>query len=103
MSSRLEEATALLQRNDDAEETANPTLLKLDTTVMTLRNRCIGWIIDSFHACNKKELVLKSFELCAADKFNYSQESLTSPAALAAFRDLPNTNPVRARRGPSRH
>ncbi|KAJ7702622.1 hypothetical protein B0H16DRAFT_1748176 [Mycena metata] len=88
----VDEATALLEHDD--EEEANPTLLKLDTTIPTLRDRCIGWIVDSFHACNKKELILKAFELCAAGEFNCSQESLTSPAALAALRDLPNTNPA---------
>jgi hypothetical protein len=25
----------------------------------TLRNRCVGWIVDAFHGCNDKELILK--------------------------------------------
>jgi hypothetical protein len=43
----------------EAEETIDPALLKLDTTLGTLRNRCTGWIVDAFHACNRKELILK--------------------------------------------
>ncbi|KAJ7731757.1 hypothetical protein B0H16DRAFT_1733125 [Mycena metata] len=57
----VDEATTLLQ-HDNEEEEANPALLKLDTTLPTLRDRCIA--------------------------------SLTSPAALAVLRDLPNTNPA---------
>ncbi|KAJ7200610.1 hypothetical protein GGX14DRAFT_372060 [Mycena pura] len=88
----VEEATALLRL--DTDDDVNPALLKLDTSILTLRNRCIGWIIDSFHACNNKELIMKSFELCAVGEFNCSQESLKSPAALAALRDLPKTDPA---------
>ncbi|KAJ6590815.1 hypothetical protein B0H10DRAFT_2197604 [Mycena sp. CBHHK59/15] len=75
----VEEASALL-RPEEGEEAVDPTILKLDTTRGTLRNRCIGWIVDAFHVCNNKDLTLKV--------------SLTSPAALAALRDLPKTNPT---------
>ncbi|KAJ7843901.1 hypothetical protein B0H14DRAFT_3868461 [Mycena olivaceomarginata] len=60
----------------------------------TLRNRCVGWIVDAFHGCNDKELILKAFEQCTAGPFNCSQASLTSPQALEALRNLPNTHPA---------
>ncbi|KAJ7258009.1 hypothetical protein C8J57DRAFT_1646529 [Mycena rebaudengoi] len=69
-------------------------LLKLDTTVGTLRDRSIGWILDAYHECNRKDLILKAFEMCAVGPFNSSHASLTSPAALAALRELPKTNPT---------
>ncbi|KAF7371625.1 DDE superfamily endonuclease [Mycena venus] len=86
------EATALL-KHKEGEDEVDFSLIKLDTTQPTLRNRCIGWMVDAYHAINK-ELVLKAWELCAAGPFNRSQASLASPAALAALRDLPNTNPT---------
>ncbi|KAJ6523242.1 hypothetical protein DFH09DRAFT_1330120 [Mycena vulgaris] len=87
------EACALLQPKN-GQAAVNPIILKLDTTRPTLRNRCVGWIVDAYHEINKKELILKSFEMCAAGEFNCSQASLTSPAALAALRELPKTNPA---------
>jgi hypothetical protein len=54
----VEEASALLNRGG-SKEAADPTVLKLDTTVGTLRNRCIGWMVDAYHGCNKKDLILK--------------------------------------------
>ncbi|KAF7349854.1 ATP-binding cassette sub-family A member 6 [Mycena venus] len=95
------EATALIAEDDDGSESdseliethSNPALLKLDTSLPTLRNRCVQWIVDAFHACNKKELVLKAWEHCAVGDFNCSQTSLTSPAALTALRELPTTDP----------
>jgi hypothetical protein len=47
--------------HNDAEtiESVEPLLLKLDTTLPTHRNRCVGWIVDAFHGCNDKELILK--------------------------------------------
>ncbi|KAJ7830292.1 hypothetical protein B0H14DRAFT_3464892 [Mycena olivaceomarginata] len=89
----VDEATALLKPKEGEDE-VDYRPIKLDTTIGTLRNRCIGWLVDAFHAVNKKEIILKSFELCAVGQFNFSQASLTSPAALAALRDLPNTNPA---------
>jgi hypothetical protein len=54
----VDEASALLKPKE-GETTVNPALLKLDTTKPTLRNRCIGWMVDAFHAINNKELILK--------------------------------------------
>lgn len=36
----------------------------------------------------------KAFELCCVGNFNLSQQSLTSPEALAALRELPKSNPA---------
>ncbi|KAJ6615663.1 hypothetical protein B0H10DRAFT_2255135 [Mycena sp. CBHHK59/15] len=89
----VDEATALLNPDEaDDNATIDPTLLKLDTTLPVLRNRCIGWMVDAFHTCNNKELILKAYELCSVGPFNCSHASLTSTAALAALRDLPKTN-----------
>ncbi|CAK5265356.1 unnamed protein product [Mycena citricolor] len=66
---------------------------KLYTTVTTLRDRCVGWIIDAFHACNDRELVQKAFEMCRAGDFNSSHASLTSPKMLEILRELPRTDP----------
>ncbi|KAJ6606756.1 hypothetical protein B0H10DRAFT_1956845 [Mycena sp. CBHHK59/15] len=89
----VDEATALLNPDEaDDNATIDPTLLKLDTTLPVLRNRCIGWMVDAFHTCNNKELILKAYELCSVGPFNCSHASLTSTAALAALRDLRKTN-----------
>ncbi|KAJ6561032.1 hypothetical protein B0H10DRAFT_2240114 [Mycena sp. CBHHK59/15] len=87
----VEEVTTLLNP-DDEDEPTNATLLKLDTTLPVLRNRCVGWIVDAFHACNNRELILKAYELCAVGTFNCSHASLTSSAASTALRELPQTN-----------
>jgi hypothetical protein len=41
-------------------DSATPDVaFKLDTTLGTLRDRCVGWILNVYHDVNKKELVLK--------------------------------------------
>jgi hypothetical protein len=85
---------------------------KLDTTLGTLRDRSVAWILNAYHDINKKELILKvcvltscckydfieclvqAFELFRVGKFNLSHASLTSPDALSALRQLPVTNPA---------
>jgi len=69
------------------------------------------WIVKAIHEIGKKELIMKvrtylthfhifntatpkAFELCHVGNFNLSQQSLTSPEALAALRELPKLNPV---------
>ncbi|KAJ6619299.1 hypothetical protein B0H10DRAFT_1742197, partial [Mycena sp. CBHHK59/15] len=44
----VEEASALL-RPEEGEDAVDPTVLKVDTTLVTLQNHCIGWIVDAFH------------------------------------------------------
>ncbi|KAJ6628212.1 hypothetical protein B0H10DRAFT_1940757 [Mycena sp. CBHHK59/15] len=89
----VEEASALLEPIE-GEEAVDPAFLKLDTTIGNLCNRCVGWMVDAYHACNSKELILKAFELCAVGQFNCSQASLTSLEALAVLLELPHTNPA---------
>lgn len=85
-------------------------MFKLDTTLGTLRDRSVGWMLNAYHDINKKELILKvsaltglrvlegsdkshqAFEMCRAGDFDLSQASLTSAQALAALRELPKTN-----------
>ncbi|KAJ6605749.1 hypothetical protein B0H10DRAFT_1957087 [Mycena sp. CBHHK59/15] len=81
----VDEATALLNPDEaDDNATIDPTLLKLDTTLPVLRNRCIGWMVDAFHTCNNKELILKAYELCSVGPFNCSHASLTSSSGAAS-------------------
>ena len=85
--------------------------IKLDNTVGTLRDRSVGWIVKAIHDISKKELIMKvrtyltrfhifntetpkAFELCRVGNFKLSQQSLTSPEALAALRELPKSNPA---------
>jgi hypothetical protein len=34
-------------------------IIKLDTTLGTLRNRAVGWVVDAIHEINKKEIIMK--------------------------------------------
>jgi hypothetical protein len=38
-------------------EKTSPALIRLDTTIGTLHNRSLQWVIDGYHAINKPELV----------------------------------------------
>jgi hypothetical protein len=46
----VNESLALLEKNQ-------PSLVRLDTTVGTLRDRAIQWVIDGYHAVNRPEIV----------------------------------------------
>jgi hypothetical protein len=35
------------------------TMLRLDTTLPTLRNRSVGWLVNAYHNINNKDLILK--------------------------------------------
>ncbi|KAG2133794.1 uncharacterized protein EDB93DRAFT_1306630, partial [Suillus bovinus] len=64
-------------------EKTSPALVRLDTTIGTLRNRSLQWVINGYHAINKPELVKQVFFMCKAGKdFNLSFESLASHEAL---------------------
>ncbi|KAJ7149283.1 hypothetical protein C8R43DRAFT_828505, partial [Mycena crocata] len=86
----VDEATKQLAAGIPADE------LKLDTTVGTLRNRSVGWVVQAFHDVNKPELIKKAWEMCrtGTGDFNLSYASLTSPEALALLRNLPKDNPA---------
>ncbi|KAJ6606771.1 hypothetical protein B0H10DRAFT_1956858 [Mycena sp. CBHHK59/15] len=72
----VDEATALLNPDEaDDNATIDPTLLKLDTTLPVLRNRCIGWMVDAFHTCNNKELILKDLFAENEEDLTYNDES----------------------------
>ncbi|KIM71114.1 hypothetical protein PILCRDRAFT_17365 [Piloderma croceum F 1598] len=69
-------------------------MLKLDTTLGTLRNRSVRWMVNAYRDINNKDLILQAWEMCRVSEFNLSHASLTSAAALTALRELPNTNPA---------
>ncbi|TFY82142.1 hypothetical protein EWM64_g1870 [Hericium alpestre] len=78
-----------LESNDD------PTELKLDSRIGTLRDRSVAWFVKAWKEISQVDLVKKSFEHCAVrGGFNLSFESLTSSAALKVLRELPQTDPV---------
>ncbi|KAF8187911.1 hypothetical protein K438DRAFT_1972604 [Mycena galopus ATCC 62051] len=66
--------------------------IKLDTTVGTLRDRSVGWVVQAIHDVGDANIITKAFEMCRVGNWNLSQASLTSPEALAGLRDLRNTN-----------
>jgi hypothetical protein len=40
-----------------------------DTSVTTLRNRVLGWLVDGFHAINNRKLIRRvGFTLCNASE-----------------------------------
>ncbi|RDB29720.1 hypothetical protein Hypma_014168 [Hypsizygus marmoreus] len=65
----------------------------IDTTLGNLHDRSVHWVVNAIHDINKKDIILKSFELCTIGKFNCSHASMISPEALAELRNLPKTNP----------
>ncbi|KAG2157714.1 uncharacterized protein EDB93DRAFT_1078161, partial [Suillus bovinus] len=66
-----------------------PALIRLDTTISTLRNRSLQWVINGYHTINKPELVKQAFFMCKAGKdFNLSFESLASREALQYLREV---------------
>ncbi|KAG2359742.1 hypothetical protein BDR07DRAFT_1360856 [Suillus spraguei] len=70
-------------------EKTSPALVRLDTTIGTLRNRSLQWVINGYHAINKPELVKQAFFMCKAGKdFSLSFESLTSREALQYLQEV---------------
>ncbi|KAG2363012.1 hypothetical protein BDR07DRAFT_1405385 [Suillus spraguei] len=79
----VEESLALLKKDEAAH------VIRLDTTLPTLRDRSLRWLINGYHAINKPDVVKQSFFQCkAGTAFNLSFESLTSREALHALRDV---------------
>ncbi|KAJ6618557.1 hypothetical protein B0H10DRAFT_2217522 [Mycena sp. CBHHK59/15] len=75
--------------------------IRLDTTVGTLRDRSIGWIVQVIHDVSDPatitqvaSTITQAFEMCRVGPWNLSQASLTSPEALAGLRELRTTNPA---------
>jgi hypothetical protein len=86
--------------------------IKLDTTIGTLRNRSVGWIVQAIHDISDPATIARvclffshvfilevrncfqAFEMCRVGNWNLSHASLTSPEALAGLRDLRTTNPT---------
>ncbi|KAJ6558715.1 hypothetical protein B0H10DRAFT_1846509 [Mycena sp. CBHHK59/15] len=68
--------------------------IRLDTTVGTLRDRSVGWIVQVIHDVSDPATITQAFEMCRVGPWNLSQASLTSPEALAGLRELRTTNPA---------
>ncbi|KAJ6619217.1 hypothetical protein B0H10DRAFT_1667293, partial [Mycena sp. CBHHK59/15] len=68
--------------------------IRLDTTVGTLRDRSVSWIVQVIHDVSDPETITQAFEMCCVGPWNLSQVSLTLPEALASLRELRTTNPV---------
>ncbi|KIM80631.1 hypothetical protein PILCRDRAFT_9444 [Piloderma croceum F 1598] len=66
---------------------------KLDTSLGTLHDQSMPWILNAYHDINKEELIMKAFELCHVGEFNLSHTYLMSVEALSALHQLPITNP----------
>ncbi|KAJ6449832.1 hypothetical protein C8R47DRAFT_926325, partial [Mycena vitilis] len=71
-----------------------PHEIKLDTTVGTLRDRPVGWIVQAVQDLSDPATIMKAFEMCSVGPWNLSHASITSPAAYAALRDLRATHPA---------
>ncbi|KAH9971063.1 hypothetical protein BJV74DRAFT_889431 [Russula compacta] len=84
----VEETTAHLEAGTFA------SAITLDTKLGTLCNQSVGWIAKAIQDVNRKDLIMKAFEMCHVGNFNCSQASLTSLDALTALRNLPKSNPT---------
>ncbi|QRV77888.1 DDE superfamily endonuclease [Ceratobasidium sp. AG-Ba] len=86
----VNETLTLLESGALASEILN------DTTLKTLRNRSVRWILEGYDAINDEELVKKAFRLCEVPgtTFNLSYESLTSREAKAAILELRTSDPA---------
>ncbi|KAG9125184.1 hypothetical protein FRC07_008640 [Ceratobasidium sp. 392] len=86
----IQETLDLLEAGADPSEIAN------DTTLKTLRNRSVRWVLEGYNSINNSDLVKKAFELCSVPNtdFNLSYESLTSREARAAILELRSTDPT---------
>ncbi|KAG9118713.1 hypothetical protein FRC07_006641 [Ceratobasidium sp. 392] len=88
---------------DIVEETTNalrsgvsPRDVCLDTTLKTLRNRSVRWMVLAHNAINNTELIQKAFFLCAVPgtNLNLSHASLTSHEARQALLNLRSSDPA---------
>ncbi|KAG9122905.1 hypothetical protein FRC07_000524, partial [Ceratobasidium sp. 392] len=86
----VNETLELLQSGTPPSEVVN------DTTLKTLRNHSVRWILEGYDAVNDEDLVKKAFRLCAVPgtEFNLSYESLTSRAAREAILELRTSDPA---------
>ncbi|OJA14379.1 hypothetical protein AZE42_07745 [Rhizopogon vesiculosus] len=68
--------------------------LRLDTTLPTLRERSVQWLLDGYRDINKLEIIKQAFASChAGTLFNLSFESLSSRNALQRLRDVQRNEP----------
>ncbi|KAG1798387.1 hypothetical protein EV424DRAFT_1332932, partial [Suillus variegatus] len=80
----VDESLSLLKKNN-----ATAAVIRLDTTLPTLHDRSLHWLINGYHAINKPDIVKQAFFQCkAGTSFNLSFESLTSREALQMLRDV---------------
>ena len=89
----------------------SPSDVKFDLTLGCLRDRAVGWMVSAFHEINKPEIVLQvrygcalpmttnvysqAFQLCKSGEFNLSHESITSPDAIRALREIQINDPIK--------
>ncbi|KAG2354995.1 hypothetical protein BDR07DRAFT_1250643, partial [Suillus spraguei] len=70
----VNEALALLQKKQDT-----PSAMWLNTTLPTLRDCSVQWLLNGYHPINKPEVIKQAFASChASPLFNLSFDSLTS-------------------------
>ncbi|KAJ7114985.1 hypothetical protein C8R44DRAFT_881033 [Mycena epipterygia] len=90
--------TGLVQTLDLGEIEAGkaPSEIKLNTMVGVLRDRSVGWIVQTIKDLSDPEIIMKVFEMCRVGDsgFNFSQASLTLPEALERLIRLPTEDPV---------
>ncbi|KLO15357.1 hypothetical protein SCHPADRAFT_799776, partial [Schizopora paradoxa] len=83
---------ALKHLNNDGR----PEDLKFDTSLPTLRDRSVAWIVQAYRKLNDPSVIRKCFEMCKLESdsaCNLSYASLTSKTAMNALCDLPKTDP----------
>ncbi|KAG1836698.1 hypothetical protein DFJ58DRAFT_669459, partial [Suillus subalutaceus] len=60
-----------------------PSALQLDTTLPTLHDHSMQWLLNGYHTIKKPEIIKQAFASChAGPLFNLSFDSLTSCEAL---------------------
>ncbi|KAG1837853.1 hypothetical protein DFJ58DRAFT_862112 [Suillus subalutaceus] len=82
---KLAESLSLLKKDEAAH------VIRLDTTLPTLRDRSLQWLINGYHAINKPDVVK---QCKAGTTFNLSFKSLTSHEALHALHDVQKNDTV---------
>ncbi|KAF8555326.1 hypothetical protein OG21DRAFT_1386419, partial [Imleria badia] len=79
----VDELILLLKQQDDAP------VIRLDTTLPTLQNQSLCWLLNGYHTINKPDIIQQAFAQCKAGTlFNLSFDSLTSCEALHALREV---------------
>ncbi|KAG1802557.1 uncharacterized protein BJ212DRAFT_1285682, partial [Suillus subaureus] len=67
----------------------------LNTTIGTLHDWSLQWVINGYHTINKPELVKQAFFMCkAGENFNLSFTSLTSQEVLQYLHDVQKNDPA---------